>query len=317
MKSHFNRLLYLAAFLILLSACKKEEQTRDAYGNFEAVSTMVSAEANGRLLFLNVEEGKKMKKGELVGLVDTTNLHLQKLQLLATLGTLPKKLRDASPDIKVLEDQKKNLIREINRVEKLLKDKAATSKQLDDLKGELVVVDQRIEAAKSQTQIVNRGILAEQDPILAKVATLEEQIRKCYITNPVEGTVLTKLAEPSEIVGFGAPLYKIANLDYLDLRAYISGLQIQDIKIGQKVKVLIDAPEKTFHELSGEVIWIAEDAEFTPKTIQTKEERVNLVYAFKVRVPNDGKLKIGMPAEVLFKDRSNNSDKKSKANVSD
>ena len=313
----YNKLIYpLIAILLLFSACEEEVKTSDAYGNFEAVSTIVSAEANGRLLFLKVEEGQTLKKGELIALVDTTNLHLQKLQLLAMLNTVPQKLRDASPDIAVLEDQKRNLLREIDRVEKLLKDKAATPKQLDDLNGELLVVNQRIEAAKSQTQIANRGILSEQEPIKAQIATLEEQIRKCYVYNPIDGTVLTKLAEPSEVVGFGSPFYKIANLDYLDLRAYVSGIQIQDIKIGQKVKILIDAPENSFEELPGEIIWIAENAEFTPKTIQTKEERVNLVYSFKIRVANDGKLKIGMPAEVLFKDRPIDSAKTSKGNVS-
>ena len=302
--------------LFILSACKEEVSRSDAYGNFEAVTTLVGAEANGRLLFLKAEEGQKLKKGELVALVDTTNLHLQKQQLKAMLNTLPKKMRDARPDIAVLEDQKKNLLREIDRVEKLLKDKAATPKQLDDLKGELVVVEQRIKAAQSQTDIANRGILAEKEPIAAQIATLEEQIRKCYIYNPIEGTVLTKLAEPSEVVGFGSPLYKIANLEYLDLRAYASGIQVQEIKIGQNVKVLIDAPDGAFYDLNGEVIWIAENAEFTPKTIQTKEERVNLVYAFKVRVPNDGKLKIGMPAEVLFKERIAESQEKNKKDVS-
>lgn len=308
------KLFSIAAATLLFSACREEIKTSDAYGNFEAVTTMVSAEANGRLLFLKAEEGQRLKKGTLIALVDTTNLHLQKLQLLATLNTLPKKMRDARPDIAVLEDQKRNLLREVERFEKLVKDKAATQKQLDDLKGELVVLDQRMAAAKSQSQIANRGILAEQEPIKAQIAMLEEQLRKSYVYNPIDGTVLTKLAEPSELVGFGSPLYKIANLEYLDLRAYASGVQLQDIKIGQKVKVLIDAPEGDFHELSGEIIWIAEDAEFTPKTIQTKEERVNLVYAFKVRVVNDGSLKIGMPAEVLFKNRKSDSDKKSTTN---
>jgi membrane fusion protein YbhG len=312
----YIKLMLSIVILLLFTACREEEKTSDAYGNFEAVSTIVSSEANGRLLFLKVEEGQKLKKGELIALVDTTNLHLQKLQLFATLSTLPKKMRDAKPDIAVLEDQKRNLLREIARFEKLVKDKAATQKQLDDLKGELEVVNQRMEAAKSQTQIANRGILAEQEPIKAQIATLEEHIRKSYVYNPIPGTILTKLAEPSEVVGFGSPLYKIANLDYLDLRAYASGIQIQDVKIGQKVKVLIDAPDGGFHELSGEITWIAENAEFTPKTIQTKEERVNLVYAFKVRVLNDGKLKIGMPAEVLFKDRANENKKNSKADVS-
>lgn len=312
----FSQLFPIVVTLFLFSACKEETKTSDAYGNFEAVSTIVASEANGRLLFLKVEEGQKLEKGTLVALVDTTNLHLQKLQLQAMLQTLPQKTKDASPDIAVLEDQKRNLLREIDRVEKLVKDKAATPKQLDDLEGELVVVNQRIQAAISQTQIANRGILSEQEPIKAQIATLEENIRKSYVYNPVSGTVLTKLAEPSEVVGFGTPLYKIANLDYLDLRAYASGIQLQDIKIGQKVKVLIDAPEDAFHELAGEITWIAENAEFTPKTIQTKEERVNLVYAFKVRVPNDGKLKIGMPAEVQFKDLPVDSGKKSTTNAS-
>lgn len=312
----FSQLFPIVVTLFLFSACKEETKTSDAYGNFEAVSTIVASEANGRLLFLKVEEGQKLEKGTLVALVDTTNLYLQKLQLQAMLQTLPQKTKDASPDIAVLEDQKRNLLREIDRVEKLVKDKAATPKQLDDLEGELVVVNQRIQAAISQTQIANRGILSEQEPIKAQIATLEENIRKSYVYNPVSGTVLTKLAEPSEVVGFGTPLYKIANLDYLDLRAYASGIQLQDIKIGQKVKVLIDAPEDAFHELSGEITWIAENAEFTPKTIQTKEERVNLVYAFKVRVPNDGKLKIGMPAEVQFKDLPVDSGKKSTTNAS-
>ena len=311
-----NQLFSLLMVLLVLSACREEEKNSDAYGNFEAVSTIVSSEANGRLLFLKAEQGQKIKKGELVALIDTTNLHLQKLQLQARINTLPKKLRDASPDIAVLEDQKRNLVREIDRVEKLLKSKAATQKQLDDLNGELVVVNQRIEAAKSQTQITNRGILSEQEPIIAQIATIEEQIRKSYIYNPIDGTVLTKLAEPSEVVGFGSPLYKIANLEYLDLRAYASGIQLHDIKIGQKVKVFIDAPEGDFYELVGAITWIAENAEFTPKTIQTKEERVNLVYAFKARVVNDGKLKIGMPAEILFKDRPKENQEKSKADVS-
>lgn len=312
----FSHLFPIVVTLFLFSSCREETKTSDAYGNFEASSTIVASEANGRLLFLNVEEGQKLEKETLVALVDTTNLHLQKLQLQAMLQTLPQKTKDASPDIAVLEDQKRNLLREIDRVEKLLKDKAATPKQLDDLEGELVVVNQRIQAAKSQAQIANRGILSEQEPIKAQISTLEENIRKCYVHNPVSGTVLTKLAEPSEVVGFGTPLYKIANLDYLDLRAYASGIQIQEIKIGQKVKVLIDAPEDAFHALSGEITWIAENAEFTPKTIQTKEERVNLVYAFKVRVPNDGKLKIGMPAEVQFDDLPVDSGKKSTTNAS-
>lgn len=294
--NHLLTFLLLAAFF----SCKKTESTSDAFGNFEAVETVVSSEANGRLLFLNVEEGQHLEAGELVAIVDTTQLHLQKLQLLATISTLPKKLRVAEPDIAVLEDQKRNLLRERDRVQKLLADKAATPKQLDDLNGEIEVVEQRIEAARAQTQVANRGILAEREPLLAQVATLEDRLRKSYIHNPVAGTVMTKLAEPSEVVGFGSPLYKIANLDHLELRAYASAVQLQNVKIGMPVQVLIDAGADAYEELPGEVTWMASESEFTPKTIQTKKERVNLVYAFKVRVKNDGKLKIGMPGEVVF-----------------
>ena len=291
----FAGLLFTALF-----SCKKTDAAADAYGNFEATETVVSAEGNGRLLFLQVEEGQRLQAGELVALIDTSQLHLQKLQLLALINTLPKKLRVAEPDIAVLEDQKRNLLREHDRVEKLLADKAATPKQLDDLNGEIVVINQRIEAAKSQTQIANRGILSEQEPLRAQIATIEDKLLKCYVRNPVAGTVMTKLAEPSEVVGFGTPLYKIANLDYLELRAYASAVQLQGVETGQEVSVLIDAGEQGYHDLPGKVIWISSESEFTPKTIQTKEERVNLVYAFKVRVKNDGQLKIGMPGEVVF-----------------
>ncbi|MEM7375257.1 MAG: HlyD family efflux transporter periplasmic adaptor subunit [Bacteroidota bacterium] len=285
--------------ILFITACQTEEPLADAYGNFEARTTLISAEARGRLLTLDIEEGQKLEAGRLIALVDTTSLHLQRLQLEASLKTLPKKLRESAPEIAVLEDQKQNLLREQTRVQKLLEDKAATPKQLDDLNGELAVLDQRIEAVRRQAQIANRGILAEKDPIAAKILSVEDQIQRCYIKNPVGGTVLTKLAEQSEIVNFGSPLYKIANLDHLTLRAYVSGRQLSQIYLGQTVSVRIDGGQE-FQEMSGEITWIAEQAEFTPKIIQTREERVNLVYAFKIKVKNDGRLKLGMPAEVIF-----------------
>lgn len=286
-------------------SCQETASLSDAYGNFEATEVVVSSESNGRLLTLNVEEGQVLEAGQFAALVDTTQLHLQKLQLLATMQTLPKKLREADSDIAVLEDQKRNLIRERDRVKLLLEDKAATPKQLDDLNGEIAVVEQRINATKRTVQVANRGVLAEQEPLTAQIKTIENQLRKSYIYNPIAGTVMTKLAEPSEVVGFGTPLYKIANLDYLLLRAYASAVQIQQAKVGQQVKVLIDAGEDGYRELTGEITWIANESEFTPKTIQTKEERVNLVYAFKVKVKNDGTLKIGMPGEVVFNENEN------------
>ncbi len=296
-----KRYTILFLSILLFSACQQEEERSDAYGNFEATVTTISAQANGQLLHLTVEEGQQLNEGVLVGLIDTSVLHLQRLQLEATIGTLPQKLRTAEPDIRVLEDQKRNLIRERDRVRELVTAKAATPKQLDDLNGELVVLEQRIAAARSQTATANRGILAEQDPIRAQIAVLDEQIRKAYIYNPVAGTVLTKLAESAEIVGMGSPLYRIGQLDTLTLRAYAQSVTLQGAAIGQEVEVLIDEGEDQYRALRGIISWIASEAEFTPRTIQTKEDRVTLVYAVKIAVPNpDGILKIGMPAEVNF-----------------
>ncbi|MBK9014013.1 MAG: HlyD family efflux transporter periplasmic adaptor subunit [Saprospiraceae bacterium] len=269
------------------------------------METIVSAEANGKLLFLNVAEGEHQKVGELVALVDTTLLHLQKQQLLASLGTIGKKTQNPNPQISVLEEQKRNLVRERDRVQRLLTDKAATPKQLDDLNGQIEVTEAQIKAARRTAGAVNTGILGEKDPVLAQVKVLNEQIRRCYVRNPLDGVVLTKIAEPSEVVGFGSPLYKIAALDTLELRAYVSGDQLPALKIGQSVNVLVDQSGGGVQSLSGTVSWISSKAEFTPKTIQTKEERVNLVYAFKVKVANgEGVLKIGMPGEVVLGSQS-------------
>lgn len=305
MKTFYKALIFIA--LTSVFACKEEAPRSDAYGNFEAVETIVSAEANGKLLFLHVAEGEAQKAGELVALVDTTLLHLQKQQLLASLGTIGKKQQDPNPQIAVLEEQRRNLVRERDRVQRLLADKAATPKQLDDLNGQIEVVDAQIKAARRSAGTVNTGILGEKDPVLAQVKVLNEQIRRCYVRNPVDGTVLTKIAEPSEVVGFGSPLYKIAALDTLELRAYVSGGQLSALKIGQLVNVLVDQSGGGVQALPGTISWISSKAEFTPKTIQTKEERVNLVYAFKVKVANSqGELKIGMPGEVLFSSQPKN-----------
>ncbi len=296
------RYFYFIASLLLIASCKNEAPLSDAYGNFEATTSTVSSEAKGQLLFLHVEEGQQLKAGQLIGLVDTTHLHLQRQQIRATIQTLPKKLRNTIADIEVLENRKANMIRERDRVSRLLKKKAATSKQLDDINGEIDVVEKQIAAIRSTTQISNRAILAEKEPMIAQMAIINNQIRKSYIYNTVDGTVLSKLAEPLEITNMGAPLYRIGQLDTMTLRFYASSVQLQDVKLGQKIEVLIDEGEDAYQTLEGAVSWISEQAEFTPKTIQTKEERVHLVYAIKAKVPNpNGLLKMGMPAEVNFK----------------
>ena len=291
-------ILLLAAFT--LTACQEANDVADAYGNFEAREVIVSAEGNGQLLYFDVDEGKDLTAGQQVGLIDTTQLHLKRQQLLASIRAVTGKTQEVQPQINVLLEQKQNLKREEKRLQALVADNAATPKQLDDIQGQIEVVDKQIAATLSQNKNLNQGILAEIAPLQAQIEVVEDQIRKCYVVNPIDGAVLLKLAEPYEMAAMGKPLYTIAKMGELELRAYISGEQLPHIKIGQQVEVLIDADKETNRSLPGTVSWISGKAEFTPKTIQTKEERVNLVYAFKVKVKNDGSLKIGMPGEVVL-----------------
>ncbi len=292
----------ILAILILAQSCAKTAPLSDAYGNFEAREVIVAAESSGRLLQLEVEEGAYLKAGQVVGLVDTVPLHLRRLHLRASLEALYQKTQDARPQIAVLEAQKQVLEREIRRVELLITRNAATPKQLDDLKGQFQVVEQQMLAAKSQERIVNQGILAEVGPLQAQIRQVDDQIARCYLSNLVSGTVLMKWSEPSEMVITGKPLYKIADLETMTLRAFFSGEQLPHIKIGQIVSVLVDDTRDTNRTLPGQITWISSEAEFTPRIVQTKEARVNLVYAVKIQVKNDGTLKIGMPAEVELRD---------------
>lgn len=302
-----NKLFILLMTLVLVG-CQDEGQRSDAYGNFEATTVLVSAEARGPLLSLAATEGQSLTKGQMVALVDTTLLHLQREQVRATIGTLPRKLQNSLAEIAVLEKQQSNLERERDRVARLVEKKAATTKQLDDLNGELEVVKQRIAAVRANTSTANQAILSEKEPMLAQIALLDEQIRRAYVYNPTAGTVLTKMAETGEMVNAGSPLYRIGKLDTLTLRAYTTATLLQGISVGQTVEVLIDEGQDAYGSLNGTISWIADQAEFTPKTIQTKEDRVNLVYALEVAVPNpDGRLKIGMPAEVNFNTSSTSS----------
>ncbi|RMG87090.1 MAG: hypothetical protein D6714_03055, partial [Bacteroidetes bacterium] len=210
-----TRQLLFLCLIISWAGCQETENTSDAYGNFEATVSTISAQGNGPLLWFEVEEGQRLDAGQVVGIVDTTQLHLQKEQLWATIRALPKKLRDALADIQVLEKQKANVRRERDRLQRLIAKKAAPAKQLDDLNGELEVLDQRIAAIRAQTSLANRAILAEKEPLRAQIAVLEDQIRRARIVNPVAGTVLTKLVEPYEVVRTGTPLYRIGQLDTL------------------------------------------------------------------------------------------------------
>ena len=291
----------IALLILFLMSCDEQENRSDAYGNFEATDVLVSTETAGRLIYLKVREGETIKQGELVAIIDTAQLHLQRKLVDANIGTLPKKLQNSLSEIEVLEQQKLNLIRERDRVARLLEKKAATSKQLDDMNGEIAVIEDKVSSIQTQTQIANRSILAAKEPLLAQKSIINDQIRRSYIYNPIQGTVLTQLSEASEMVNRASPLYRIAFLDTLSLRFYVSNLQLQNLKIGQEIEVLLDKDADSFLTTKGKISWIANQAEFTPKTIQTKEDRINLVYAIEALVANpDGLLKIGMPAEVNF-----------------
>lgn len=282
-----------------MAACNNNHKS-DAYGNFEATTITVSAKGNGELLQLSIDEGHHVNANTLIGVIDTTQLYLEKMKLLARMEALDEKLQEAAPEVAVLLEDRSNLIRERNRTERLLKQKAATQQQLDDYNGKIDLVNQQINATKRNVNVANRGILSERKPLQAEIALIDKQINDHLIVNPITGTVLTKFAEPNELVNHGSPLYKIANLEELKLRAYTSATILQKVKLNDKVTVLVDDGEEDYHRLNGTVSWIASEAEFTPKTIETKEERVSLVYALEVKVQNDGYLKIGMPGEVLF-----------------
>lgn len=282
--------------VLLLQACSGKDERSDAYGNFEVDDVIISAEANGNLLQFNIEEGKKLKKGELVGVIDSTNLVLKKKQLLAQKGSVSSNMDNINAQIEVQVQKKANLNVDKNRIEKMLKDGAATQKQLDDINGQLDLVEKQIASIKTQKVAVNSQLKV----INAQIAQVEESIGKCRIINPMNGIVLGKFAEEHEVTAFGKPLYKIAGMDEVFLRVYVSGAQLAGLKIGQPVQVLVDRDKKTDRALNGTLSWISDNAEFTPKIIQTKEERVNLVYAVKIRVKNDGTLKIGMPGEANF-----------------
>lgn len=291
------KFLIISLFFLSLIACSSKYEKSDAYGNFEADEVMVSAEANGKLLSFSAREGEQRESGMLVGVIDTTDLHLKKLQLLAQKKAILTKTQNIASEIRVMDERKKILLTDKARIENLLKDGAATQKQLDDLNGNISVIESQVQSVKTQ----NQNIAGEIEVLSTQIDQVNESIRKCYIHNPIRGTVLEKFVEASEIVTFGKPLYSIADIDWLILKVFVGGSQLSGIKINQDVEVLIDKDQNNLTRLKGKVEWISPSSEFTPKIIQTREERVNLVYAVKVRVKNDGSLKIGMPGEVIFK----------------
>lgn len=320
-----NKIYQLLGLSLLIMACGKKQTAYDATGVFEAQEVVISAEAAGVLRQFNINEGQQVAAGQQVGLIDCDQLSLQKDQITATERALQLRQTEAGPQVRVLNEQialqesqiatQREQLRvlkvEQNRVQKLVTAQATPAKQLDDVNGQIAVLEKQIASAQQQigvlrqqitaqeqsAAIANRGILSEQQPLGVRKAQLDDQINNCKVINPLKGTILTKYAEAFEMAAPGKALYKVANLDTLTLRAYITGDQLPAVKIGQSVQVTIGDGGQTY---AGTVTWIADKAEFTPKTIQTRDERANLVYAIKVRTPNDGSLKVGMFGDVKF-----------------
>ncbi len=288
--------LFISLFSFIIVGCKNDSNTSDAYGNFDVDETIISAEAAGRLEYFNIEEGQTLKEGQKVGAIDSTNLILQRNEIEATKKTVIAKLTAINAEINVLEVQRKVVEKEYQRVLKLIESDAATQKQKDDIEGSIKIIKSKISASKAQKP----AITAQLDVIEANIAKVNNLLSKCIIINPVEGRVLTKLVEAYELVGQGKPLYKLANTDKIYLKAYVTGTQVSGLKIGQKVSLVVDTSEGGYRTLDGVINWVSDEAEFTPKLIQTRNERVSLVYAIKVGFDNDGTIKIGMPGEVKF-----------------
>jgi HlyD family secretion protein len=323
-----KNILRILIMISSLTSCNSSKQEFDATGVFEAEEIIISAESSGKLLSFKVAEGDNLKVGQVLGQIDCQNINLQKTQAQANIAALKLKENNATPQVQILASQAESqkaflatqkqqlmvLEKERKRYQNLVDAQAVPTKQLDDLVGQvevlrkqmevtqsqIAVINQQITSQKQQVKIQNRGILSETEPLKVRISQIEEQLGHCQITNPVSGTVLVKYAEEQEVTGMGKPLYKLANLETMTLRAYIAGTQLGQVKVNQTVKVFIDNGEESYKEMKGTISWISSKSEFTPKTIQTKDERANLVYATKIKVKNDGFIKIGMYGEVRF-----------------
>lgn len=295
-KANQQKYWLLFVLSIVITACASNNKS-DAYGQFEATETTISSKASGELLSFTANEGDNLEADQQVGIVDTAQLNLKKDELQAQVQATVSQIENINAQIEVQKEQLQTARTNLNRIEALIKDNAATQQQLDDTEGKVRTLLKQIDALQTQKQSVRAEIKATE----ARLNQMERQLDDTRIVNPIRGTVLNTYVDPYEVVSQGQPLYQIANLDTLELRIYVSGAQLPSIKLGQSVEVLVDKNAEENQPFNGQISWIASEAEFTPKMIQTKEERVTQVYAVKVKVPNpDGVLKIGMPGEVNF-----------------
>lgn len=295
-----KQLLLVGLLGISLVACNRNTDSYDATGAFEATEVLVSSEANGKIMELNIEEGDRLDAGAAVGYVDSVQLYLKRMQLSASLRSVDIRKPDIRKQIAALEQQIATARTEQQRMENLVRAKAGNQKQVDDIANNIKYLQKQLDAQYSSLSKTSGGADAESEGIQYQIMQLDDQLQKSRITNPQAGTVLVKYAEPGEVTTAGKPLYKIADTDLLYLRAYITADQLSQLKQGQTVRVFADYGTDERREYPGTITWISDKSEFTPKGIQTKDERANLVYAVKIAVRNDGYLKIGQYGEVEF-----------------
>lgn len=285
--------------LSLLNSCGNNNEIFDASGTFEADEIIISSESNGKILQFNVQEGDKLDSGQCVGYIDSTQLHLKKLQLMAGIKSVEARRPEVDKQISTIKQQILTANKEKERVENLVRANAVGQKQLDDFNAQISLLEKQLSAAKSNLDISNNGISAEIKTLEIQIAQINDQLLKCIISSPITGTVLLKYAERGELAMPGKSLFKIADVENMTLRAYLTSGQLSDVKIGKEVKVKADYGDG-YRDYTGRITWISSKSEFTPKNIMTKDERENLVYAVKIAVKNDGYLKIGMYGSIIL-----------------
>lgn len=295
-----KRTAMICVAAMVLTGCNANRSGYDAEGYFESTEVTVSAESSGKILYFNAEEGADVEAGTLLGCIDTVQLYLTRMQLAKSAESVLKNRPDIAKQVQAMKEQLKTLEREKDRVARLLADGAATQKQMDDIESQISVMEVQLDAQETALENSVSSLDAQSSSIGMQIAQIDDKLAKCRISSPVSGTVLTKYAEAGEFVAAGRPLFKVADLDRVYLRAYVTSAQLSEIKIGQQVKVYSDYGKGYSKEYPGTVTWISSQSEFTPKNIQTDDERRNLVYAIKVAVGNDGLIKLGMYGGIVF-----------------
>ena len=295
-----KRTAMICVAAMVLTGCNANRSGYDAEGYFESTEVTISAESSGKILYFNAEEGADVEAGTLLGCIDTVQLYLTRMQLAKSAESVLKNRPDIAKQVQAMKEQLKTLEREKDRVARLLADGAATQKQMDDIESQIAVMEVQLDAQETALENSVSSLDAQSSSIGMQIAQIDDKLAKCRISSPVSGTVLTKYAEAGEFVAAGRPLFKVADLDRVYLRAYVTSAQLSEIKIGQQVKVYSDYGKGYSKEYPGTVTWISSQSEFTPKNIQTDDERRNLVYAIKVAVGNDGLIKLGMYGGIVF-----------------